>query len=69
MQVGIDLAWGAIVLSLIKQWIRASDADVLGGVPRYFAPVLWVASCCGCFTPLVEESVSGSESMTSIFLL
>lgn len=27
MLAGSDLAWGAIVLSLIKQWIKASDVE------------------------------------------
>lgn len=34
MLAGSDLAWGAIVLSLIKQWINASDVE--GGL-------------CGCW--------------------
>lgn len=61
MLAGSDLAWGAIVLSLIKQWINASDVE--RGPCCCWCILLWLwaplASSCGCLNPLVEKRVSG----------
>lgn len=73
MLAGSDLAWGAIVLSLIKQWINASAVE--GGLCGCWCVSLWLwtASSCGCLNPLVEKSEWGAlwvtwERMTGNFL-
>lgn len=58
MLAGSDLAWGAIVLNLIKQWINASDVKRALCCCWCISLQLWTASSCGCLIPLVEKSMS-----------
>lgn len=62
MLAGSDLAWGAIVLSLIKQWRNAFRCR-RRGLCRW----LWRASSCWLFESTCWKEWVTWESMTGIF--
>ena len=54
MLAGPDLAWGAIVLSLIEQMMKKQQLSVVFWC--FLGLLFRTASSCGCLNPLVEKS-------------